>query len=121
MRSIKTTLPHPATRSIVGRQRRGHPVLRGASKLVRGLRQGLTEEERYRVADHAVAQLRERDDPWHLNDELSNTARRRLMGPSDGYFDGGFAGGEVPSDPGIPSPVQPAGHKRSLLALGNRP
>jgi hypothetical protein len=30
---------------------------------------GLTEEERYAVADHAVAQLKKRGDPWRLNEE----------------------------------------------------
>jgi hypothetical protein len=44
-------------------------ALRGASKVVRGLKQGLTETERYAVADHVVCQLKERGDPWHLGDE----------------------------------------------------
>ena len=30
---------------------------------IRGLKEGLTEEERYVVADHAVAQPKERGDP----------------------------------------------------------
>ena len=42
-----------------------------ASKIVRGLRQGLSEDERYAVADHVVAQLKERGDPWGLNDEAT--------------------------------------------------
>ena len=29
----------------------------------------MTEEERFPVADHAVAQLKERGDPWRLNEE----------------------------------------------------
>jgi hypothetical protein len=40
-----------------------------AVKIVRGLRQGLTVAERYAVADHVVAQLKERGDPWQLDDE----------------------------------------------------
>jgi hypothetical protein len=44
-------------------------ALRHASKVVRGLRQGLSEDERYAVADHVVAQLKDRGDPWGLNDE----------------------------------------------------
>jgi hypothetical protein len=44
-------------------------ALRGASKVVRGLRHGLSETERYAVADHVVAQLKERGDPWRLSDE----------------------------------------------------
>jgi hypothetical protein len=35
----------------------------------RGLRQGLTEDERHAVADRVVSQLRERGDPWRLDDE----------------------------------------------------
>jgi hypothetical protein len=37
--------------------------------IVRGLRQGLTEDERHAVADRVVSQLRERGDPWRLDDE----------------------------------------------------
>jgi hypothetical protein len=44
-------------------------ALRRARKIIRGLKDGLTEEERYAVADHVVAQLRERGDPWRLNEE----------------------------------------------------
>jgi hypothetical protein len=29
----------------------------------------LTEEERYAVADHVAAQLKDRGDPWRLNEE----------------------------------------------------
>jgi hypothetical protein len=45
-------------------------ALRRSRKIIRGLKQGLTEEERYAVADHTVAQLRERGDPWRLNEEV---------------------------------------------------
>jgi hypothetical protein len=44
-------------------------ALSRAVKIVRGLRHGLTEDERYAVADRVVSQLRERGDPWGLNDE----------------------------------------------------
>jgi hypothetical protein len=44
-------------------------ALSRASKVVRGLKQGLTETERCAVADHVVCQLMERGDPWHLGDE----------------------------------------------------
>jgi hypothetical protein len=44
-------------------------ALRRSRKRIRGLKEGLTEEERYAVADHAVAQLKERGDPWRLNEE----------------------------------------------------
>jgi hypothetical protein len=38
-------------------------ALSRAAKIVRGLRQALTEAERYAVADHVVEQLKERGDP----------------------------------------------------------
>ncbi len=44
-------------------------ALSRAVKVIRGLRQGLSETERYAVADHVVSQLKERGDPWGLNDE----------------------------------------------------
>jgi hypothetical protein len=44
-------------------------ALRYSRKIVRGLKESLTEDERYAVADHAVAQLKARGDPWRLNDE----------------------------------------------------
>jgi hypothetical protein len=45
-------------------------ALIGARKLVHGLRQGLSEEERYRVADDVVSRLEQHGDPWRLADEL---------------------------------------------------
>jgi len=44
-------------------------ALMRARKIVRGLKNGLTEEKGYAVADHVVEQLKQRGDPWHLNDE----------------------------------------------------
>jgi hypothetical protein len=44
-------------------------ALRRARKIIRGLKDGLTEEERFAVADHVVGQLKERGDPWRLNEE----------------------------------------------------
>jgi hypothetical protein len=44
-------------------------ALRRARKIIRGLKDGLTEEERYAVANHVVAQLKDRGDPWRLNEE----------------------------------------------------
>jgi len=44
-------------------------ALRRSRKIIRGLKEGLTEEERFAVADHTVAQLKERSDPWRLNEE----------------------------------------------------
>ena len=48
-------------------------ALRRARKVVRGLKEGLTETERYAVADHVVGQLKERGDPWHLGDEAERS------------------------------------------------
>jgi hypothetical protein len=47
-------------------------ALQRARKIVRGLKEGLTEDERYAIADHVVAQLKERGDPWQLNDEAKS-------------------------------------------------
>jgi hypothetical protein len=44
-------------------------ALRRSRKIIRGLKEGLTEEERFAVADHTVTQLKERGDPWRLNEE----------------------------------------------------
>ena len=52
-------------------------ALRRSRKIVRGLKEGLTEDKRYAVADHAVAQLKERGDPWRLNEERRLRNRRR--------------------------------------------
>ena len=49
-------------------------ALMRSRKIIRGLKEGLTEEERYAVADHAVAQLKERGDPWRLNEEATRHA-----------------------------------------------
>lgn len=45
-------------------------ALRRVRKLVRGVRQGLSEEERYLIADDVVSQLRARGDSWRLSEEL---------------------------------------------------
>lgn len=44
-------------------------ALTRSRKTVRGLKEGLTEGERFAVADHTVAQLKERGDPWRLSEE----------------------------------------------------
>jgi len=44
-------------------------ALRSSRKIIRGLKEGLTEDERFAIADHTVAQLKERGDPWRLNEE----------------------------------------------------
>jgi len=52
-------------------------ALMGARKLVRGLRQELTEEERYRVADDVVHQLKQYGDPWRLSEDLPPPGKAR--------------------------------------------
>ena len=44
-------------------------ALRRAKKIVRGLSQGLTEEERHAVADRAVEELKRYGDRWRLNED----------------------------------------------------
>jgi hypothetical protein len=44
-------------------------ALRRSRKVIRGLKEGLSEDERYAVADHVVDQLKERGDPWRLNED----------------------------------------------------
>jgi hypothetical protein len=41
-----------------------------ARKVVRGLREGLSEPERFAVADAAVQCLQEHGDPWKLSEPL---------------------------------------------------
>jgi hypothetical protein len=43
-------------------------ALRRSRKIIRALNEGMTEE-RFPVAEHAVAQLKARGDPWRLNEE----------------------------------------------------
>ncbi len=39
-------------------------ALMRARKIVRGAKAGLTEQDRYAIADHVVDQLMQRGDPW---------------------------------------------------------
>jgi len=41
-----------------------------ARKVVRGMRQALSEDERFRVADDVVWRLKQHGDPWRLSEEL---------------------------------------------------
>jgi hypothetical protein len=40
-----------------------------ARKIIRGFKEGLTEDERFAVADHVVSQLKQHGDPWELSEE----------------------------------------------------
>jgi hypothetical protein len=55
-------------------------ALIGASKLVRGLRRGLTEDERYRVADDVVGQLEKGG--WQLSEELADVRKGHSTPPN---------------------------------------
>ena len=44
-------------------------ALRRSRKRIRGLKEGLTEDKRYAVADHVVRQLKDRGDLWRLDEE----------------------------------------------------
>lgn len=56
------------TRGDILRSNLAYALMR-ARKIIRGLKQGLTEDERYAVADHVVEQLKAQADPWGLNEE----------------------------------------------------
>ena len=56
------------TRSDVLRYAIAFALIR-ARKIVRGLKQGLTDEDRFVVADHVVRQLKQHGDPWGLSEE----------------------------------------------------
>jgi hypothetical protein len=56
-------------------------ALRRARKLVRGLRQGLSEEERFLVADDVVDQLQQHGDPWALFQELPSSTGKAQSTP----------------------------------------
>jgi hypothetical protein len=56
-------------------------ALRRARKLVRGLRYGLSEEERYLIADDVVRSLQEHGDPWDLSRKLPPTTGKGYSMP----------------------------------------
>jgi hypothetical protein len=56
-------------------------ALMRARKLVRGLPQGLTEDERYLVADDVVQRLQQQGDPWRLSEELPETTGKGYSTP----------------------------------------
>jgi len=58
-------------------------ALMRARKIVRGVKAGLTEDERYAVADHVVSQLKDGGDPWRLYDEAKPKADRQRKRPEE--------------------------------------
>jgi hypothetical protein len=50
-------------------------ALRRARKIVRGLKEGLTEAEGFAVVGHVVSQLQDGGDPWGLSEEAQPKAR----------------------------------------------
>lgn len=57
-------------------------ALRGARTPVRGLRQSMSEEERFRVADDVVDRLQKHGDPWRLSEDLPNVTGKGYSTPS---------------------------------------
>jgi hypothetical protein len=55
-------------------------ALRRASKLVRGLRKALTEDERFTVADNVVNQLEKGG--WRLSEELPDMTGKGFSTPT---------------------------------------
>jgi hypothetical protein len=49
-----------------------------ARKVVRGLKDELTDAERFEIADHVVGQLKDHGDPWGLSKDAKNDRRRPL-------------------------------------------
>jgi hypothetical protein len=47
-------------------------ALRRARKVVRGLKDELTEAERFEIADHVVGQLKDHGDPWGLSEDAKS-------------------------------------------------
>jgi len=56
-------------------------ALMRARKLVRGLRQGLSEDERYLVADDVVHRLQQHGDPWRLSEEMPEATGKGHSSP----------------------------------------
>ena len=64
-------------------------ALAKAVKIVRGLRQALTRDEREAVADHVVRQIAAKPyDPWKLNEELPPPGPAIGHGSPDGWSKG---------------------------------
>jgi hypothetical protein len=61
-------------------------ALRSARKLVRGLREGLTEEERFRIADDVVHQLEQRGDPWATQGRIAAAWAGDIRHPLEVFF-----------------------------------
>jgi len=59
-------------------------ALMRARKLVRGLKQGLSEDERYLIADDVVHRLQQHGDPWELSRELPPTVGNAHSTPPPG-------------------------------------
>ena len=58
-------------------------ALMRARKLVRGLRHGLSEDERYLIADDVVPRLQAHGDPWRLSQGLSDVTGKGAIHTAD--------------------------------------
>ena len=61
-------------------------ALNNAVKVVRGLRKGLTSEERYEVANRAVEEMKKHGDPWRLNEERTWDGQGPAQSPMSGKW-----------------------------------
>ena len=91
-------------------------ALKGAAKIVRGLRAGLTVSEREAVAEHAVDEIRSLPDPWKLAERLPHDWH---MGVSAANY----RGGSTPDDWAKPFNEKhaPAGDQQGTSARYTRP
>ncbi len=56
-------------------------ALMRARKVIRGLHQGLNENERYLVADDVAHRLQQHGDPWRLSEELPEATGKGYSTP----------------------------------------
>jgi len=63
-----------AMRAIDGAKQPGPGHRNQRFGIVRGLKEAPSEEEGYAVADNVVRQLKERGDPWRLDEEIKAAA-----------------------------------------------
>jgi hypothetical protein len=83
---IETIKEEPAPRPVGGRWTRGEMLgyslsfaLMRATKVVRGLSKGLSDDERHAVVAEVVRRLKEHGDPWKLDEPTPETPFRGHM------------------------------------------
>jgi hypothetical protein len=61
-------------------------ALGNAVKVVRGLRKGLTSEERYEVANRVIEETKQHGDPWRLNEDETWDGPAAAQTPTSGRW-----------------------------------